>query len=118
MSATAPAREQEQSRPLSEHTRRRLSAPAAPRELTGERLLAFEALRRWQQLTAALIEAYSEGQGDRLKRLRRLRRLAAAQTERRYQAITPAPRIPLGNLRRDPTAKKATAERAALAAAA
>ena len=117
MSATAPARTPERTRAISEHTYRRLSAPAAPRAFEGDRQSAFEALRLWQRLTAALVSAYVEGEHDRLKRLRRIRRRAAERAEARYNRLTPAPRLPLGNLHHDPTARRKHAEAAQLRAA-
>jgi len=118
MSATAPTRTTDHTPGMSEHSFRRLSAPAAQVELKGERLLAFQALRLWQRLTAALVSAYGEGERDRMKRIRRVRGLAAGRAERRTGALAPATRLPLGNLRRDPTARGKIAESAKLAAAA
>lgn len=120
--ATAPARAEQGTRPITEHARRRLSAPAdlraTARAMPADRLSAARALRRWMRLTSALIHAQIEGDRDRERRIRRIRRTAAAAAERRYRAITPATAGALGNLYADPSAWRRAERRDQLAHAA
>lgn len=68
--------------------------------LSGERLLAAQALRVLLRLDSELIEARADWNQDRFRRLMHLRRKVVSRVLRRWIGINPPPAFPLGNLRR------------------
>jgi hypothetical protein len=81
----------------------RLCAPlpeARPISLTGERLLAAQAMRLLMRLDRDLLEARAQWNQDWFRRLMRLRPKAVIRLQRRWANLDPAPAIPLGNLTR------------------
>ena len=68
--------------------------------LSGERLLAAEALRLLTRLDRELREARADWNQDRFRRVMRARAKAVSRVRRRWSSLTPAPAIALGKLRR------------------
>ena len=77
-----------------------LHLEAAPVELTGERLLAAQAMQLLIRLDRDLIEARARWNQDWFRRVMRTRQRAALRLQRRWKAINPPPKIALGKLRR------------------
>lgn len=69
-------------------------------ELTGDRLLTFEAMHLLISLDRDLREARAQWNQDWFRRLMRIRRKAVSRLRRRWAKLDPAPAIPLGPLRR------------------
>ena len=68
--------------------------------LTGERLLAAQALQLLMGLDRMLREARADWNQDRFRRVMRVRSNAVARVRRRWHSLNPAPAIGLGKLRR------------------
>jgi hypothetical protein len=77
-----------------------LVAEARPAALTGERLLAVQAIRLFIGLDRELVEARSQFNQDLFRRVMRTRSKAVLRLQRRWAKIASAPAIPLGSLRR------------------
>ena len=77
-----------------------LLAKAQPIVLTGERLLAAQAMRLLMRLDSELLEARAQWNQDWFRRVMHSRSKAASRLRRRWRNITPSPSIPLGSLRR------------------
>jgi hypothetical protein len=81
----------------------RLSALLAERRplvLTGERLLASQAIRLLMRLDSELLEARAQWNQDWFRRIMRIRPKAVLRLRRRWAKLHPTPVIPLGTLRR------------------
>jgi len=79
----------------------RLYAPleeAPPSALTGDRLLAFEALRLLMRLDRDLREARAQWNQDWFRRVMHARSRAVPRLQRRWESLDPLPAIPLGSL--------------------
>jgi hypothetical protein len=68
--------------------------------LSGERLLAAEALGLLMRLDRELKEARAAWNQDRFRRVMRARAKAVSRVRRRWSSLNPVPTIKLGNLRR------------------
>ena len=68
--------------------------------LTGERLLAAEALRLLMRLDWDLREARAQWNQDWFRRVMHIRPKVVSRVRRRWAQIDPPPAIPLGSLRR------------------
>jgi hypothetical protein len=68
--------------------------------LSGERLLAAQALQLLMRLDHELREARADWNQDRFRRVMRARSKAVAKVRRRWNGLNPAPVIALGKLRR------------------
>ena len=68
--------------------------------LSGERLMAAQALRLLIRLDRELREARADWNQDRFRRVMRARSKAVARVRRRWSSLDPAPAIALGKLRR------------------
>jgi hypothetical protein len=68
--------------------------------LSGERLLASQALQLLMRLDHELREARADWNQDRFRRVMRARPKAVSRVRRRWSRLDPAPPIALGNLRR------------------
>src|ERR1041384_320641 len=68
--------------------------------LSGERLLAAQALQLLMRLDRELREARAHWNQDRCRRIMRARSKAVARVRRRWNRLDPAPGIAVGNLRR------------------
>jgi hypothetical protein len=68
--------------------------------LSGERLLAAQALQLLIGLDQALREARADWNQDRFRRVMQARSKAVARVRRRWHGLNPAPAIQLGKLRR------------------
>ena len=77
-----------------------LSADTELVVLTGSRLLIFEAMHLLIALDRDLREARAQWNQDWFRRLMRIRRRAVERVRRRWQKLTPAPYVRLGQLRR------------------
>lgn len=77
-----------------------LLAEAQPTLLTGERLLAYQAMHLLGRLDRDLLEARAQWNQDWFRRIMRIRPKAVSRLRRRWVRLNPAPAIPLGNLRR------------------
>ena len=77
-----------------------LAAEAPPIVLTGERLLAAQAMRLLMQLDRDLLEARAQWNQDWFRRVMHACSKAASRLRRRWLRINPPPQIPLGSLRR------------------
>ena len=77
-----------------------LSPSTRRRVLTGERLLAAQALRLLMRLDSELKEARAIWNQDRFRRVMHARSKAASRVLRRWTSVNPPPAIPLGSLRR------------------
>jgi len=71
-----------------------------PTPLSGDRLLAAQALSLLMKLDAELREARADWNQDRFRRVMRARSQAALRVPRRWSRLNPPPALPLGNLRR------------------
>jgi hypothetical protein len=71
-----------------------------PIALTGERLLAAQAMRLLMRLDGELLEARAQWNQDWFRRVMHARSKAVSRLQRRWNIINPAPRVPLGSLRR------------------
>jgi len=69
-------------------------------ELTGDRLLTFEAVHLLISLDRDLREARAQWNQDWFRRLMRIRPKAISRLRRRWSKLDPPPAIPLGTLRR------------------
>jgi hypothetical protein len=69
-------------------------------ELTGSRLLTFEAMHLLISLDDDLREARAQWNQDWFRRLMRIRPKAVSRLRRRWAKLEPPPAIPLGTLRR------------------
>lgn len=68
--------------------------------LSGERLVAAQALQLLIRLDRELREARADWNQDRFRRVMRARSKAVSRVRRRWSRLNPAPAIGLGNLRR------------------
>lgn len=68
--------------------------------LSGERLLAAQALQLLMRLDRELREARADWNQDRFRRVMRARSKAASRVRRRWNSLSPAPAAALGKLRR------------------
>jgi hypothetical protein len=68
--------------------------------LSGERLLAAQALQLLMRLDRELRESRADWNQDRFRRAMRARSTAVARVRRRWESLHPAPAIGLGKLRR------------------
>jgi hypothetical protein len=68
--------------------------------LTGDRLLAAQALQLVVRLDRELREARADWNQDRFRRVMRARAKAVSRVRRRWSYLDPAPAIGLGKLRR------------------
>lgn len=68
--------------------------------LSGERLLAAQALQLLTSLDRELAAARADWNQDRFRRVMRVRAKAVVRVRRRWNSLTPAPAVPLGPLRR------------------
>jgi len=68
--------------------------------LSGERLLAGQALQLLMRLDRELREARADWNQDRFRRVMQARSKAVARVRRRWNTLNPAPAIRLGKLRR------------------
>ena len=68
--------------------------------LSGERLLAAQALQLLMSLDRELKEARADWNQDRFRRVMKARSKAVSRVRRRWNSINPAPAIDLGKLRR------------------
>ena len=71
-----------------------------PIVLTGEQLLAAEAMQLLMRVDRDILEARAEWNQDWFRRLMRIRPKAVSRLRRRWAKLDPAPAIPLGSLRR------------------
>ena len=69
-------------------------------ELTGDRLLTFEAMHLLISLDRDLREARAQWNQDWFRRLMRIRPKAVSRLRRRWAKLDPPPAIPLGTLKR------------------
>lgn len=69
-------------------------------ELSGERLLAAQALQLLMRLDRELRKARADWNQDRFRRVMRARTKAVSRIRRRWDSLHPAPAIGLGKLRR------------------
>jgi len=69
-------------------------------ELTGDRLLTFEAMHLLISLDRDLREARAQWNQDWFRRLMRIRPKAVSRLRRRWAKLDPSPAIPLGTLKR------------------
>src|SRR5258707_12745499 len=77
-----------------------LLSKAQPMTLTGERLLAAQAMSLLRRLDLELLKARAQWNQDWFRRVMRTRSNAASRLRRRWGRIIPPPAIPLGSLRR------------------
>src|SRR5687768_11218216 len=77
-----------------------LELETQPIVLTGERLLATEAMQLLMRVDRDILEARAQWNHDWFRRLMRIRRRAVSRLRRRWAKLHPAPAISLGNLRR------------------
>lgn len=68
--------------------------------LSGERLLAAQALQLLMRLDRELREARADWNQDRFRRVMKARSKAVSRIRRRWNSLNPAPSIALGKLRR------------------
>ena len=68
--------------------------------LTGERLLAAEAMYLLMRVDREIIEARAQWNQDWFRRLMRIRRKTVLRLRRRWAKLDPPPAISLGHLRR------------------
>ena len=72
----------------------------SPLVLSGERLLAAQALELLMRLDHELREARADWNQDRFRRVMKARSKAVSRVRRRWNSLSPAPAIGLGELRR------------------
>ena len=77
-----------------------LTAPAPPLCLSLDRQLTAEAMCLLIGVDSQLLSARADWNEDRFRRLMRLRPGVVARVLRRWESVSPQPRIPLGSLRR------------------
>src|SRR5688572_30735281 len=75
-------------------------AETPPIVLTGERLLAAEAMQLLLQVDRGILEARAQWNQDWFRRLMRIRPKAVSRLRRRWAKLDPPPAIPLGTLKR------------------
>ena len=84
----------------------RLSAPIDPTveraSHAPERRAVASAMTLHMRLSKRLVEAVADRDHNAYRRTLRLFRRAARRLERRYNAVTPRPKAPLGNIHRAP----------------
>jgi hypothetical protein len=68
--------------------------------LSGERLLAAQALQSLMRLDRELREARADWNQDRFRRVMKARSKAVSRVRRRWNSLNPAPAVALGRLRR------------------
>ena len=68
--------------------------------LTGERLLAAQAMRLLIRVDGDIREARAQFNQDRFRRLMRVRQFTVKRLRRRWAKVDPPPLLPLGQLRR------------------
>lgn len=73
---------------------------ASPLVLTGERLLAAQALQLLMRLDRELKKARADWNQDRFRRMMQARSKAVSRARRRWNRLNPAPAVALGKLRR------------------
>ena len=71
-----------------------------PIVLTGDRLLAAEAMQLLMRVDREILEARGQWNQDWFRRLMRIRPRAVSRLRRRWAKLDPLPAIPLGSLRR------------------
>jgi hypothetical protein len=71
-----------------------------PIVLTGERLLAAEAMYLLMRVDREILEARAQWNQDWFRRLMRTRPEAVSRLRRRWAKLDPSPVIPLGSLKR------------------
>jgi len=87
--------------PVSVRESSRVFLPAGDSvELTGARLLTFEAMHLLISLDRDLREARAQWNQDWFRRLMRIRPKAVSRLRRRWAKLDPPPAIPLGTLKR------------------
>ena len=72
----------------------------SPVVLSGERLLAAQALQLLMRLDQELREARADWNQDRFRRVMKARAKAVSRVRRRWNSLNPAPASKLGKLRR------------------
>jgi hypothetical protein len=77
-----------------------LLASAELAVLSGDRLLAYQAMRLLMRLDRELLEARAQWNRDWFRRVMHVRSKAVARVQRRWVRLDPQPVIPLGSLRR------------------
>ena len=75
-------------------------AETQPIVLTGERLLAAEAMQLLMRVDHDILEARAQWNQDWFRRLMRIRPKAVSRLKRRWAKLDPPPAIPLGTLKR------------------
>jgi len=75
-------------------------AETQPIILTGERLLAAEAMQLLMRVDHDILEARAQWNQDWFRRLMRIRPKAVSRLRRRWAKLDPSPAIPLGTLKR------------------
>lgn len=75
-------------------------AETQPIVLTGERLLAVEAMQLLMRVDHDMREARAQWNQDWFRRLMRIRPKAVSRLRRRWAKLDPPPAIPLGTLKR------------------
>lgn len=75
-----------------------LTAEAKPIVFSGERLLAYEAMRLFMRLDVELRYTRADFNQDRFRRVMRARSKAVTRLQRRWLKLDPQPLIPLGSL--------------------
>lgn len=75
-------------------------AETQPSVLTGERLLAAEAMQLLMRVDHDILEARAQWNQDWFRRLMRIRPKAVSRLRRRWVKLDPSPAIPLGTLKR------------------
>jgi hypothetical protein len=71
-----------------------------PKALPHDRELAAQAMTVYMRIESELRKARAEWNQDRFRRLMRLRPRVVARLRRRWELLSPRPRITLGSLRR------------------
>jgi hypothetical protein len=97
---------------LNEIEYKRLSAPvdlkAEREQLSQERRNAADAMRLYLNLHAVLTAAVADRDRNAYRRTLRAFRKAARRLESRYNALTPSPRLPLGDIHTAPAMPRPT----------
>jgi hypothetical protein len=75
-------------------------AETQPIVLTGERLLAAEAMQLLMRVDHDILESRAQWNQDWFRRLMRVRPKAVSRLRRRWAKLDPTPAIPLGTLKR------------------
>src|ERR1051326_6639302 len=99
-SIAPPCEDAMQDRASVQASSRVLSSNPNSLELTGSRLLTFEAMHLLISLDDDLREARAQWNQDWFRRLMRIRPKAVSRLRRRWAKLEPPPAIPLGTLRR------------------